>query len=465
MDETDDDSFDFAGTLEKLVLVLRAPRRHPRLAAAIFGLVALLAVFASFKVAPTYESRAAIVVQKNAMLPSFGDAAKNAPNNDFDPVIGVSETVKGRDNLISLIRQTHLLEKTDPPDGPVQSQEEKLLVLLKVLDRSLTVKSDGSLVAFVASWPDPQTAYEIVSAVVQNFLDSRTAAEVAIVSDAIGLLEDHAKTEREGIDVAMNEFLRMKEGWKPAAASTGPQNAVAPRPRADGSSAARQVEIARRLEETKQQIREMQEDRRRQLSELKSQLAGTLATFTPSHPTAIGLRRKIEALSDEPPSLAAMKNEERAMLNELATMAGSKAEGGGSAAGLQAALASSRGTSPASKQDLEIVDPASAMALSKLQSRIRKYEEFMDQISAAKLQYDLAKNAFKYRYSIYKQAEVPTKPKYPVRSMFFVGGVLLGAFISVLVALLVDLLSGRFVEPWQVRRRLGLPLLGEVTRP
>ncbi len=105
------------------------------------------------------------------------------------------------------------------------------------------------------------------------------------------------------------------------------------------------------------------------------------------------------------------------------------------------------------------------MALSKLQNRIRKYEDFMDQISLAKLQLDLAKNAFKYRYGIYKPAEVPTKPKYPVALFFGVGGTILAAILAAVVAALVDILSGRFVEPWQVRRRLSLPMLGEVIRP
>jgi uncharacterized protein involved in exopolysaccharide biosynthesis len=463
VDDSDDESFDFAATKDMLVLFLRAPLRRPKLAATIFVLVAFLAGIASFKLKPTYEAQAAIVVQKNAMMPTFGDTAKNAPNNDIDPAVGVSEAVKGRDNLVSLVRQTHLLERTEALSGaPEMSEQQKVFALAKALDRKLKVTSDGSLVSFAADWSDPQTAYEIVSAAVRNFLDARTAAEVAIVSDAIALLEEHAEAERDGIDVAMDEFLRAKEGWKTPSAAGGPSRAAALASRGL-PSAAHQTELAKRLEETKQQMREIQEDRRRQLSELKTQLAGALATYTPSHPTAIGLQRKIEALSDEPANLAALKNEERGMLNELASMGAKPATG---AAGLVGAVTGSvRGAPPASRQDLEIVDPASAMSLSKLQSRVRKYEDFMDQISAAKLELDLAKNAFKYRYNIYKPAELPTKPKYPIGLLLGVGGLFLGAVLAAVVATLVDLLSGTFVEPWQVKRRLDLPMLGEVVKP
>lgn len=472
------DEFDFTATKEMLVLILRAPLRRPKLAAFIFASVMLLATIASVRVRPTYEAQAAIVVQKNAMLPTFGDAAKNVPSNEIDPAVGVSETVKGRQNLISLAQQTHLADKTKIPPNPSlssePSDEDKLQAAVKVLERKLTVTSDGVTINFVADWSDPQTAYDLVSAAVHNFLDSRTAAEVAIVSDAIDLLEEHAKREREGIDVAMDEFLRLKETWKAPARSSAAASAAAPsvaganRPQPDETvGPAQQAEIAKRLDEKKQQIKEMQEDRRRQMSELNAQMAGALGNLTPSHPTVIGLRRKIEAFSQEPANLTALKNEERSLLNELASIEGPK-DGARASAGALGVVLGTRGTgasSVASKQDLEIVDPASAMALSKLQSRIRKYEDFMDQISAAKLQLDLARNAFKYRYSVFKPAEMPTSPKYPVRLMLIVGGTFFAAFLAAIVGVLLDLASGHFVESWQVKRKLDLPLLGEVTRP
>ena len=474
IDDSLDDSLDLTATKQMLALMMRAPLRRPKVSAAIFGLVLVACVLASFRVSPTYEVQAGVIVQKNAMLPTFGDSSKNVQSNDFDPAAGVSETVKSRDNLISLARQTHLADKmNDVPNAPL-SEDDKLRVVAKMLDRKLKVTSDGTTVNFVADWSDPQTAYDLVSGALHNFLDSRTAAEVAIVSDSIDLLEQHAQSERDGIDVAMGEFLHMKDGWKsPAASSTAApvMGAFRPRGSGEGGGTARQAELAKRLDEIKQQTKELQEDRRRQLSELNAQMAGILGTLTPSHPTAIGLRRKIEALSDELPSVTALKNEERGILNELAAMAGPKDGSKGSvgtpgqAGSILSSSGGAHGAPPASKQDLEIVDPASAMALSKLQSRIRKYEEFMDQVSAAKLQLDLARNAFKYRYSVYKPAELPTRPKYPVHLLLILGGALLGFLLSTGIASLLDVMSGRFVEPWQVSRKLSLPILGEVLPP
>src|SRR5262245_59720536 len=107
-----DESFDITRTKEMLVLVLRSPLRRPKLSFAVFGVVTALAMVAATRASPTYRAQAAIVVQKNAVLPTFGDAAKNVPSNDFEPATGVSEAVKARDNLMSLIQQTHLLDES-----------------------------------------------------------------------------------------------------------------------------------------------------------------------------------------------------------------------------------------------------------------------------------------------------------------------------------------------------------------
>ncbi|HEX9295873.1 MAG TPA: hypothetical protein VF881_08555 [Polyangiaceae bacterium] len=474
IDETEDGSFDFEATKENAKLIAHAPKRHPKLACALFGAALGIGILAATAASPSYRAETEILVQKNVTLPTFGDPARNPQvNNDVDPAFGVSETVKARDNLVNLIRQTHLLDKTEDASNrkPV-SEQDKMQMALRKLESKLTVKSDGSLVTFVADWNDPQTAYDVVSAAVHSFLDGRSAAEVSIVSNAITLLEEHAKSERDGIDTAMEEFLHLKEGWK-SGGSTAASSTVqgSPAPRASGLEARiADSDLAKRLEEKKQQIKDLQDERRKHLAELRAQMAGMTGTLTPSHPSVVSLQRKIDALSDEPANLTALKNEERGLLNELAAATGGKAGGASrpSAAigGGPSLLGASRSSStPASKQDLEIADPASAMALSKLQNRIRKYEDYMDQISAAKLQLDLARNAFKYRYAIYKPAELPTRPRFPIRALLVFGGALFGLMLAFGGAAAMDLVSGRFVEPWQVRRRLSLPVLGEVGSP
>src|SRR5258708_7593130 len=120
-----DESFDFQSTKELASLVLRAPMRHPKLAAVAFLLVTVLGIVAATFVTPMYEAEAIIRVQRNVAMPALGESQRNT-NNDVDPAAGVSEAVKGRENLISLVRQTHLSDKVkEPTHGPSMSEDDK----------------------------------------------------------------------------------------------------------------------------------------------------------------------------------------------------------------------------------------------------------------------------------------------------------------------------------------------------
>jgi len=465
---SDEESLDLQLLRDTLTLIVKAPLRRKKLALVIAGSVMLLGAVFGSRWKPTYQAEGSILVQRNVTLPNFADPSHPTQGSDFDPVAGAPESIKGHENLVSIASQTHLTSKIHIPPASGQaplSEEDKLEIIAKIVDSRLTISIDGGIVAFAASWTDPQTAYDLVSAAIHNFLEARNAAEVSIILDAISLLEDHAQSEREGIDGAMDEFIRLKDGWSTGSVP-GPMIPGMPnRPRFIG--AAPDPDLARRIEEKKQQIREAEDERRRQLGELKTQMAGLLGTFTPSYPPVIALQRKIDALTEDPANLVALKNAERGLLGELSAKAAARAVARPMPLGAQMpAVALPHGSpAPTSKQDLEIADPESAMALSRVQNRIHKYEEYMDQVSAAKLQLDLARSAFRYRYSIHQPPEMPAQPKHSVGSIVGWGSAVLSLFLTLATTAALDLASGRFLHPWQVKRKLSLPVLGEVTRP
>jgi uncharacterized protein involved in exopolysaccharide biosynthesis len=224
------------------------------------------------------------------------------------------------------------------------------------------------------------------------------------------------------------------------------------------------------VEEKRRQIRELEDDRSHRLAEAKSQLSGLQATYTAAHPSVVAAQGRVDSLTAEPPQVTQLKHEERQLLSQIAD-ATEKATGMAPGSARTSSVPIVRApTDPAdrlhmSADSLSVSDPVAGIALSNLQGTIRKYEDYLDRIGAAKLKLDVAKAAFKYRYAIFKPAEVPDRPNRGNPVLVIVAGIFLGLIFTVAGPVVADLASGRFIEPWQVKRRLGLPLLGEVTKP
>lgn len=473
-DEEEKESIDYEATKEMVNLVVRAPLRHPKLSAAIFLVLTALGIVAAFFVTPMYQASEVLVITRNVLTPTIGQQ-QNGPPQDYDPSAGVWEAVKGRDSLIKLAQQVHLADRLRLASDQPLTEEAKLQVAVKLLDDRFQIKGDGNTVSFITQWTDAQTAYDLAKGSVLNFLETRKGDEIAKISEAINLLEKSAKEEREGIDQALQDFMKLKTGWSGKsnlAPAVSGAVAAAPAPAYRPPAAATvgpDVDLAKRLEDKKQQIKQTEDEWHRAQTEAAARLNELLLKFTPSHPSVIAQQTQIERLAEEPANLKALKNEERSLIRELETQMGAKiaaAPTGGNSAPVIIPQLSSLGTPRTmSKQDLEVADPASAVALDGLQSRVRKFNDYSDQIRDKRLQLELARKAFESRYRTFKPAEMPSKPKMPMRVLLVWGGALLGLFLSIGVAAALDLASGRFIEPWQVKRRLALPVLGEVAGP
>lgn len=78
-----------------------------------------------------------------------------------------------------------------------------------------------------------------------------------------------------------------------------------------------------------------------------------------------------------------------------------------------------------------------------------------------RLQLENTQKAFAYRYSV---VTPPALPKAPVsgRLSSLILGLLASAIVATFVTTATDVLRGRIVEPWQVARKMNLPLLAEL---
>jgi hypothetical protein len=106
-------------------------------------------------------------------------------------------------------------------------------------------------------------------------------------------------------------------------------------------------------------------------------------------------------------------------------------------------------------------DPQTQLARSKLEGAIRRDQEAVARIEAANMELEVARTAFKYRYTVVTPAEVPRGPKKPIGMMVGVASVIGAALLALLLAAGADQRSGRILEEWQVQRSLKIEVLGE----
>ena len=93
-----------------------------------------------------------------------------------------------------------------------------------------------------------------------------------------------------------------------------------------------------------------------------------------------------------------------------------------------------------------------------------KYDDLLGRLEAARIELDTARAAFKYRYSVVTPPEVPKQATKPNVPMTAIAGLVGGLLLALLVSVLSDIRSGKFLEEWQIQRELGLPVLAEVDR-
>jgi len=189
------------------------------------------------------------------------------------------------------------------------------------------------------------------------------------------------------------------------------------------------------------------------------------------HPTVIGLQQKIDALSQPSPKVEQLKSEERTLLAKIAAAMAApplkEATGGTGSLAVPAAPRSGsvRPAAPLGGALSAREDPALAPAREKLESAIHRYQDEMSHIDSKKLELDMAKKSFDYRYSVINPAEVPRGPKKPIGTIVALGS-LVGAVVAAILGCgAVDWIRGRVLEAWQVRRRCKLEVLGEIEWP
>jgi uncharacterized protein involved in exopolysaccharide biosynthesis len=105
------------------------------------------------------------------------------------------------------------------------------------------------------------------------------------------------------------------------------------------------------------------------------------------------------------------------------------------------------------------------LAESKLASAIRGYEDALGRLDGAKVELEITRAAYKHQYTVVTPAELPNRPTKPTRQLVATGSLVGATILAILLATISDMLAGRILESWQIRRALKLDVLGELDKP
>ena len=96
----------------------------------------------------------------------------------------------------------------------------------------------------------------------------------------------------------------------------------------------------------------------------------------------------------------------------------------------------------------------------RLRSELTQLESVLERTDGARIELAVSEAAFKYRYVVIRPAQLPKEPVKPNVNLVLAAGFVGSLLLALAVVVGKDLLSNQILEPWQVERQLGLPVLG-----
>ncbi|MHB8875762.1 MAG: GumC domain-containing protein [Myxococcaceae bacterium] len=477
------DLFDYGALKDYLGFVLRGLRRHRLLAFITFLLSAGLALGAAMLYPKSYRVQTKILAQRNQVLAALGNPHRSMPWDTDVPTRAAQETVLRRDNLVSLVQQTDLVERWQATRQPAlrvkdtltglvrrkMDKEDRLDAMVGLLEKRLRVATDPTTVTISIEFPDAQLAYQIIELAQQNFLETQHVMEASAISEAISILEVHASQAHDAIEVQLQEVVRIRdERRKDGSLAVAAREAsvvrdpepVKPR-RTNNDAELTQLRFLIRAK--RRAIGDLEEFRSRRLTELNAQLAEQRVQYSNQHPVVLDTQQRVAAMQQPSPQVVALKRDEAELVAEYGK------KGGGDPVALAEPVAATR-TPRHFEIGLTLPDPALtedpevSYADSQLRTAQAKYDELVMRIDAARIELDTARAAFKYRFSVLNPAQLPKAPSKPNVPVLVLLGLAVAAVLSLFVGAATDLWHGRIVEPWQVARGLRVPVLAEVGR-
>jgi len=419
----------------------------------------------------TYQVRTTLQAQRNQVMASLSNPGRAVPVDADAPTRLAAETVQRYDNLFALIQQTELIKDWPLHRAPVlklkdfiwrhvfkpptlQEQTENFIYYLQ--NRLWVITGDGTVTIGI-EFPDPQLAYRLVDTALQNFLEARHAADVSSIAEAITILEGRAEQAHQALASSLQQLQAAREERAPRPSKRVSRSAVESRASTPLDQEAARLLVA--VQSKRRAIADLEEFRRRRITELQTRLQEQRATYSASHPSVLDTEQSLEAVRHESPQLAVLRRELAELEADL------KKTGVSDPAAREVGRATPvvfQAEHLGAIDPREDDDPQIGYLRDQVRFALSTYNSFLDRIEGARLELDSARAAFKYRYTIISPVQRPRGPIKPKVPMVLAASLIAGLALAVLSTTLVDLHSRKLLENWQVERQLKLPLIAEV---
>jgi hypothetical protein len=290
------------------------------------------------------------------------------------------------------------------------------------------------------------------------FLQDRQEQEISLITGSIGILEQRAVNVQKEISAMLDTLSRQRVQLTPEELRVLPSFGGGRAPGVNTELLTAQS----RLETAARALADLEQLHSRRLAELQAQLAEQRNVYGPAHPLVETTELALRSAQVEPPQLVQARATEAAAREAVARLGGA-AEAAGSGPSLEQSYAAAALRNLATTRIDSVVQERQAYGKSRLHIALDSYRGLLERLDAARIELQTVRATFQYKYGVLIPAARPRAPVGINPLFVVVGALVIGVFLAVFAAVVLDLASGTVLEPFQIDRTLRLPVLGEAT--
>jgi hypothetical protein len=450
---------DWALLRARIGFALRAVKRRPLLSILCFLAVAALGPVSLLVAPKTWRLEATLTADKDPVVSTVADPVLLRAAGAEDPASEAHDAILRKDNLLALVDDTRLVDRTHAARAPLgrardrivelvlgraRTLEERRQDLAEALEKKLTVTVPGAepgapagaprdRIQLALEWSDAGAARAILEGAGRRFFEERRAREAATGREVVAVLEERVGAVDGEIAAKVGKIheleLAMLRG-NPSLARTY---------RAPLGRVPQEEELARlrvTLESRKATLADLERLRQARTEELRAELTRERAAYGEQHP-AIARTREILAGVEAPSAQAAALRAEIAGLEQDLARAGERAA-----------------------RLVDDEDPSLEYQRSDLRLLLARATTLRDRLEAARVESAIGRAGFDRRYAFAVPPVLPRRPVRPIAALQLAAALVGAALLTLLSATVLDLRSGRVLEPSQLEEQMGLPVLG-----